>query len=177
MSSRGPAAHLPAPRVVVVMGVSGSGKSTVGALLARQLGWRFQEGDALHPDANIEKLTAGHALDDADRAPWLARIAAWIDACLDAGDCGVVTCSALKRRYRDVLAHGRDGVLFAYLDGPRETIVARLADRKGHFMPPGLLASQFDTLEVPLPAEPAVMLDARESPQALATRLVEVLRR
>src|SRR5450755_2682685 len=123
------------PVVLVFMGVSGCGKTTVAAILAGRLGWRFEEGDALHPPANIAKMEAGHPLTDADRAPWLDRVADWIGARLDAGENGVITCSALKRSYRAVLDRRGSGVVFVYLAGSRETIAARLAARHGHFMP------------------------------------------
>ena len=137
------------PKVLVVMGVSGSGKTTVGKLLAERLGWHYQEGDALHPPENVAKMSAGTPLSDADRIPWLQLIANRIDAWRSSGEAGVVTCSALKRAYRDVLVHGRDDVRIVFLDGTQDLIAARLATRKGHFMPPGLLASQFKTLERP----------------------------
>jgi gluconokinase/shikimate kinase len=141
----------PEPVVLVLMGVSGSGKSTVAALLAGRLGWDFQEGDDLHPAANVAKMAAGHPLDDADRAPWLAIVAQWIRTRTDAGRSGIVTCSALKRAYRDVLRG--DHVVFVYLSGSRELVAARLAARHGHFMPAALLDSQFETLEPPRPPE------------------------
>jgi carbohydrate kinase (thermoresistant glucokinase family) len=131
------------------MGVSGCGKSTVGRALAERLGWNFQEGDDLHPDANVAKMRASRPLDDADRAPWLAAIAAKIDGWRKAGEAGVITCSALKRRYRDVLIGDRDDVGLIYLAGSRGLIAERLAGRCGHFMPAALLGSQFDTLEPP----------------------------
>lgn len=140
---------------VVVMGVSGSGKTTVAELLAKQLGWRFVEGDRLHPPANVEKMKQGVALTDADRAPWLDRIGEELRSWATAGQSGVLTCSALKRAYRDILVHGRSDVRIVYLNGTQELIASRLAERKGHFMPSGLLASQFATLEPP---------DAEENP-------------
>src|SRR5665213_2593988 len=123
------------PVALVVMGVSGCGKSTVAALLAGRLGWPFEEGDALHPHANVEKMAAGHPLTDADRAPWLQKVAAWVEEQLDAGRSGLITCSALKRAYRDVIDRRGSGVVFVYLAGSKETIAARLAARHGHFMP------------------------------------------
>src|SRR5882757_556306 len=133
------------PPVVVVMGVSGSGKSTVGGLLAERLSVPYAEADDFHPAANIAKMSAGHPLDDADRAPWLAAIAAWITERGDGG--GVVSCSALRRRYRDRLREAAPGLFFLHLDGPPELIAARLAARTRHFMPSGLLDSQFEALE------------------------------
>ena len=135
--------------VVVLMGVSGSGKTTIGQDLARRLGWQYQEGDALHPATNIEKMSHGHALDDADRLPWLHAIATVIDHWRQAGTSGVVSCSALKRSYRDILIDDRPDVRLMYLQGDRELIEARLSARRGHFMPATLLDSQFSTLEPP----------------------------
>lgn len=141
--------HLP---VVVVMGVSGSGKSTVGGLLAERLGVPYAEADDFHPPANIAKMSAGHPLDDEDRAPWLDAIAAWITGRGDRG--GVVSCSALRRRYRDRLRKDCPGLFFLHLDGSEELIATRLAARTGHFMPAGLLRSQLEALE-PLEADEA----------------------
>jgi gluconokinase len=138
------------PLVLVVMGVSGVGKTTLGTLVAERLGWPFEEGDALHPEANVAKMAAGHALDDDDRWPWLDRVAAWIDERLDAGQQGVITCSALKRAYRDRLR--RPDVVFVHLTGPKQLTAERLAARQGHFMPTSLLDSQLATLE-PLGAD------------------------
>lgn len=151
-------ASVPGPVVVVVMGVSGCGKSTIGHALADRLGCEFCEGDDLHPVANVEAMAAGHPLDDAMRAPWLAAVAAWIDRTLDAGDTGVVSCSALKRRYRDVLR--RPQVLFAHLDAPKQVFADRLTHRAGHFMPPALLDSQLADLERPGSDERALRVDA-----------------
>ena len=148
--------HRQAARVAVIMGVSGSGKTTVGKALAKRLGWRFQEGDALHPPENIAKMKAGHPLDDNDRAPWLAAIAAGIDEWRGRGACGVVTCSALKRRYRDIIIGNRPDVRPVYLEGSRELIGKRIAVRHGHFMPASLLDSQFAALEPPAPDEHAI---------------------
>jgi carbohydrate kinase (thermoresistant glucokinase family) len=148
-----------APPVLVIMGVSGSGKTTVARPLAARLGWRFKEGDDFHPPANIAKMEAGTPLDDADRAPWLAAIAAWIDGQAVSGQGGVVTCSALKRAYRDRLRGGRPQVRIVYLKGTQQLISARLAKRQHHFMPPTLLASQFATLEPPAPDEHPIVID------------------
>jgi gluconokinase len=150
------------PRVLVLMGVSGCGKSTVAALLSGQLGWDFKEGDSLHPQANVDKMAAGHPLDDEDRWPWLDKVAEWIDERLDEHQNGIVTCSALKRSYRAKLA--RPGVIFVYLAGNQETIAARLAKRQGHFMPPALLASQFADLEEPGPDEAALTVSIGPPP-------------
>jgi gluconokinase len=137
------------PRVVVAMGVSGSGKTTVGVELAKALGWRFQEGDALHPAANVEKMRDAIPLTDEDRWPWLDAIAAVIDGWRATGEHGVLACSALKRSYRDVIIGGRGDVALVYLQGSKQLIAARMAARHGHFMPVALLDSQFATLEEP----------------------------
>lgn len=131
--------------LVVVMGVSGSGKTTVGRLLAQRLDVRYAEGDDFHPASNVAKMRAGHSLDDDDREPWLDKIAQWLVAHVDNG--GVVTCSALKRRYRDRLASAAPEVFFLHLDGSPELIAARITARRGHFMPPELLRSQVSDLE------------------------------
>jgi gluconokinase len=165
----------PLPVVLVVMGVSGSGKSTVAALLAGRLGWPFEEGDALHPPANVAKMHAGHPLTDEDRAPWLAKIADWVDARLDAGESGIITCSALKRAYRALIARRGSGVVFVFLNGSRETIAARLAARQGHFMPAGLLDSQIATLEPPGPGEPEIQVDVGPPPEAIAETILAAL--
>jgi gluconokinase len=146
--------------MVIVMGVSGSGKTTVGAQMAEQLGWDFAEGDSFHPPENVAKMSSGIPLTDADRWPWLALLAEWIDRHLDAGESGVVTCSALKRSYRDVLRKGHESaVLFLHLAGTREQLQERLENRRGHFMPPGLLSSQLADLEPLGPDERGLTLD------------------
>jgi gluconokinase len=138
-----------APCALIVMGVSGSGKSTVASRLAERLGWTFEDGDRFHPKSNVEKMRAGHPLTDEDRWPWLEAIADEIDRVCKAGGRVVIACSALKHAYRDVLLRGRDDVRFVFLNGGQALIAERLARRKGHFMPPGLLDSQFKTLEPP----------------------------
>jgi gluconokinase len=138
-----------APCALVVMGVSGSGKSTIADAIASQLGWRYEDGDRFHPPGNVAKMSAGHPLTDEDRWPWLKAIADEIDRVCAAGERAVIACSALKRAYRDILVHGRGDVRIVFLDGTETLIADRLAARKGHFMPPGLLASQFKTLERP----------------------------
>ncbi len=125
--------------VIVLMGVSGSGKTAVGERLAEALGGTFAEGDAYHPPANVEKMKSGHPLDDADRQPWLETLAREIGRWLDAGQNVVLACSALKQRYRDILKGGRPGVRFVYLRGSEELIAARLKQRRGHYMPASLL--------------------------------------
>ena len=138
-----------APFVLIVMGVSGSGKSSIAEALRDRLGWVFQEGDSLHPPANVQKMHAGIALTDEDRAPWLAAIKGWIDTRLASGESGLVTCSALKRRYRDFLIEGRPQVRVLYLKASHDVLEARVAHRPGHFMPASLLDSQLATLEEP----------------------------
>ena len=134
---------------IVMMGVAGSGKTTIGEKLAERLGWPYEDGDKLHPKANVEKMSAGHPLTDEDRWPWLQAIADEIDRICKKDEHAVIGCSALKRAYRDVLVHGRDDVRIVYLDGTQELIARRLKARKGHFMPPALLESQFNTLQPP----------------------------
>ena len=157
------------------MGVSGAGKSTVARMLAGELGWDFAEGDDLHPPANVAKMAAGQPLTDADRAPWLEQVASWIDAEIGAGRCGVITCSALKRAYRDTLR--RPEVLFAYLSVPRSELERRLVCRPGHFMPASLLDSQLAALEPPAADEQAIVVDAGGDPQravdSIRSRVVE----
>jgi gluconokinase len=138
-----------APKILVVMGVSGCGKSTVAGALQDWLGWPFQEGDSLHPPENVAKMKAGTPLDDADRAPWLAACAAWIRALHEAGRPGILTCSALKRSYRDTLSQGFGEVRFVYLEVPQQVLQDRLDRRQHHYMPGSLLESQLKTLEVP----------------------------
>jgi gluconokinase len=163
------------PLVLVVMGVSGSGKTTVGRLLADALSADFTDGDDLHPEANRAKMAAGRPLTDADRAPWLAAVGAWIDEHLAAGRRGVIPCSALRRRYRDQLR--RPGVGFVYLNGSYELIAERLRQRHGHFMPADLLESQFADLEPPQPDEHALSVDISLPPDQQVTAIVRALHR
>ena len=151
-----------AGRVVVTMGVSGAGKSTFGRALAHALRWPFQEGDDLHPAANIAKMRAGMPLDDADRAPWLAQVGGWIANTLRAGGSGVVSCSALKHAYRDELRAAGEGVHFVYLH-VAEVELRRRMEQREHFMPPALLYSQLATLEEPLDEPDALVLDGLRS--------------
>lgn len=137
------------PRALIVMGVSGSGKSTIAARLAERLSWTFEDGDRFHPASNVAKMSAGQPLTDEDRRPWLQAIADEIDRVAQADGHAVIACSALKRAYRDVLVHGRHDVRIVFLKGTQSLIADRLARRKGHFMPPGLLESQFKTLQPP----------------------------
>jgi carbohydrate kinase (thermoresistant glucokinase family) len=170
-------ADVTVPRqVVIVMGVSGSGKTSIAVPLAERLGWPFQEGDDLHPAANVAKMHAGHALDDADRWPWLDAIAAWIDARLAAGGGGVVTCSALKRAYRDRLVGDRRAVRLVFLHADRALLADRLARRVGHFMPASLLDSQLATLEPPAPEEHAIVVEIALPPEQVVTAVLEQLR-
>jgi len=147
------------PRALIVMGVSGSGKSTIGSKLADHLNWRYEDGDKFHPKANVAKMSAGHPLSDDDRWPWLRAIAEEIDRVCNAGQHAVIACSALKRAYRDILVHGRTDVRIIFLNGSQTLIAGRLAQRKHHFMPSELLTSQFKTLEPP---------DASENPVTVA---------
>jgi gluconokinase len=150
--------------IIILMGVAGSGKTTVGRLLASELGWRFYEGDDFHPRANIDKMQRGIPLTDDDRWPWLQALKEVIDACLAQGTSAVMACSALKQTYRDYLMHGRDEVKLVYLKGSYALLSQRLAQRQGHFMPKELLASQFATLEEP---QQGLIVDAAITPEAL----------
>lgn len=151
---------MPGIAQLVVMGVAGSGKSTVGARLATRLGCEFAEGDAFHPPANVAKMAAGVPLDDEDRRPWLAAVAAWIRERDRAGRSAVVACSALKRAYRDVLRTASPRVVFVHLAAPPEVIRRRVHGREGHFMPESLLPSQYEALEPLAPDEPGATVDA-----------------
>ncbi|GAA3552930.1 gluconokinase [Streptomyces osmaniensis] len=161
------------PHVVVVMGVAGTGKTTIGPLLAARLGVPYAEGDDFHPQANIAKMSAGVPLDDDDRWPWLDAIGTWAHE--RAGLGGVVSCSALKRSYRDRLRAEAPGVVFVHLSGDQPLIEDRMAHRQGHFMPTALLDSQFATLQ-PLQADEAgVAVDVAGSPEEITRRAVEAL--
>ncbi len=163
------------PVIVVVMGVAGSGKSTVAALLAAALGCQFQEGDALHPRDNVEKMRSGIPLTDGDRLPWLRKIAEEIDGWRARGEGGVLTCSALKRSYRDIIIGGRHDVALVYLKGSRELIRLRMAARHEHFMPIALLDSQFATLEEPTPDEHPIIVDVGWEPAEIVQEIVRQL--
>jgi carbohydrate kinase (thermoresistant glucokinase family) len=167
--------RLAPPVVLVLMGVSGSGKTTVARIIAERLRWPFEEGDALHPPANVAKMAAGHPLTDEDRAPWLAKVADWVDARLDAGESGVITCSALKRKYRELIDRRGERVEFVYLHGSRELIATRLATRQGHFMPSSLLDSQFATLEEPAADEPVIRVEIGAAPESVAADVLAAL--
>jgi gluconokinase len=156
----------------VVMGVSGSGKSVIGAGFARSLGVDFVEGDAYHTVANVERMSRGVPLTDDDRAQWLRSLAARIREAKDTGTGLVVSCSALKRSYRDVLRGAAGELQFVFLQGSRALLAERLASRRGHYMPPSLLESQVATLEEPSPDERAWVYDIRESPDDIVAALV-----
>jgi gluconokinase len=161
-------------RRYVVMGVSGSGKTTIGPRLAHALGVDYVEGDDLHPRSNVEKMAAGIPLTDADREPWLLRIAARLREAKDADEGLVIASSALKKQYRDLLRSAGDpDVQFVYLKGSQSVIAERLALRHGHFMPPGLLESQFAALEEPDPDEHAWVSDVSQSRDAVVADLIE----
>ena len=157
--------------VIVLMGVAGSGKTTIGERLSRTLGWTFRDADSFHPPVNVAKMSSGTPLSDEDRAPWLAAIAAWIDERRAEGSCGIVSCSALKRTYRDVLLCGRADVRLVYLKGERHLIAERMAGRRNHFMPTALLDSQFATLEEPAPEERAVVVSVAMGKRLLVERV------
>ncbi|MDH6140099.1 MULTISPECIES: gluconokinase [Kitasatospora] len=165
-----------APTIVVVMGVSGSGKSTVGRLLAQRLMVPFVEADDLHPAANRAKMAAGHPLDDDDRRPWLRSLADWIREAADTGRGGVMACSALKRTYRDQFRLAGAGVWFLHLTLDRETADRRVAGRLGHFMPARLVGSQYDTLEPLQPDEPGLTVDATAAPQTIVEDALRAVR-
>jgi gluconokinase len=158
--------------MVIVAGVSGSGKTTVGGLLARRLGWPFADGDTFHPAANVAKMAAGMPLTDADRWPWLRAIGDWMDERAAAGESCVVACSALKRAYREALLDGRPAARLAFLDVGHDLDVNRIGGRHGHFFPAVLLDSQFDDLEVPRPAEGALVLSADGTPDELVDAII-----
>lgn len=161
--------------VIVVMGVAGSGKTSVGRILSERLGCPFIEGDEHHLPANVAKMSRGMPLGDADRWPWLDAVARAIEEKRAAGGDCVVACSALKRSYRERLREGADDLLFVHLDASREELADRLERRTGHFMPADLLESQLATLEPPGPDERSLVIEAREAPDPLARRILQAL--
>ncbi len=163
------------PTSIVVMGVSGSGKSTVAAGLVERLGWVFAEGDDFHPPANVEKMRSGTPLGDEDRWPWLRDLAAWIGGHEQAGESVVVTCSALKRAYRDVLREGHPSVWFAHVTVDAELLRERVAHRAGHYMPSTLLDSQLASLEPLQDDEPGVSVSGAGGPEHVVTELLGAL--
>ena len=162
--------------VIVVMGVSGSGKTTVGTLLAQRLGRPFADADAFHPPANVGKMRAGIPLTDEDRRPWLDAMAAWIDEARRSGKGGVVACSALKRRYRDRIIGARDDVRLVHLQGTYEVIAQRMAERPHHYMPVSLLQSQFEALEPPEPDEQALVMRVEAPAEEIVGKITASLR-
>ena len=163
------------PCALIVMGVSGSGKSTIAEGLAKRLGWTFEDGDRFHPPSNVAKMSAGHPLTDEDRWPWLQAIADEINRVCRASGHVVIACSALKRVYRNLLVHGRSDVRIVFLNGTQALIADRLARRKGHFMPPGLLDSQLKTLEPPAADENPVTVSIDASVEAIVEDVVRRL--
>jgi gluconokinase len=168
-------ARKPPASIVIVMGVSGSGKSTVGGLLASRLHWEYEDADWFHPASNIEKMHAGIPLTDEDRRPWLDAVAAWVDATRQSGGHGIVACSALKRRYRDILIGTRNDVRLVYLKGGEALIARRIAARHEHFMPQSLLHSQFEALEEPGRDEFPIVLSIEPPPREIVARIVSAL--
>jgi gluconokinase len=161
--------------IVIISGVSGSGKTTVGAMLAGRLGWPFADADDFHPDANVEKMRAGIPLTDEDRRPWLRAIAAWMDGHIARGESAVVGCSALRRAYRDELLGGRPEARMVFLDTDRDVLTRRLAARAGHFFPETLLASQLAALEPPGPDEHVICVIPADTPGATVDAIIALL--
>jgi gluconokinase len=161
--------------ILIVAGVSGSGKTTVGAMLAARLGWRFADADEFHPAANIEKMRAGVPLTDDERWPWLQAIAAWMDERVARDESAVVTCSALKRSYRDMLLRGRPQARMVFLAADRQVLARRLAARHGHFFPQQLLGTQLADLELPQPDEHVVTIVPADDPADTVTSIIAVL--
>ena len=163
------------PLIALVMGVSGSGKTTIGTLLAQRLGCVYAEADSFHPPANIAKMHAGQALTDEDREPWLRAIAEWITSCEEAGETAVVSCSALKRSYRDRLRENHKHVRVIYLHGTAEMLHERVLKRKGHFFPADLLASQLSALEPPTPDEHVLEIENVPPPSSVVDEILSHL--
>ncbi|MBM7821498.1 gluconokinase [Cellulosimicrobium cellulans] len=172
-TAQDPAEPTERPQHLVVMGVAGSGKTTVATLLAQRLGTEYAEADQFHPQANIEKMSAGTPLTDEDRWPWLEAIRDWLSAEAEAGRSGVVTCSALKRSYRDLLRTARGRVCFVHLDGSPELLAERMEHRSGHFMPTSLLPSQLATLEPLDDDEPGFTVDVTRTPEEIADLVLD----
>ncbi len=164
------------PCALILMGVSGSGKTTIGETLAQRIGWAYEDGDKFHPKSNVAKMSAGQPLTDEDRWPWLQAIADEIDRVCAAHEPAVIGCSALKRAYRDILLHGRSDVRIVYLKGSQQLIAGRLAHRKGHFMPAGLLKSQFETLQPPGADENPITVSIDASVDAVVDDIVHQLK-
>jgi gluconokinase len=162
--------------VAVMMGVSGSGKTTIAKGVAGREGWRLVEGDSFHPPANVAKMQSGTPLNDEDRWPWLQAIAREIDAIRARGESAVVASSALKRAYRDILIGDRPDVVLVYLLGSKDLIAGRMAARQGHFMPPTLLDSQFATLEEPGAAEHPIVVSIEPPPNEIVDEVVRKLK-
>lgn len=160
---------------LIIMGVSGSGKSTVAALLAERTGCILAEGDDFHSPANIARMAAGQPLDDARRAPWLAALASWLTERAVRGECGVLSCSALTRTYRDVLRGANPNIRMVHLAGPPELVAARLATRRGHFMPPELLPSQYAELEPLGVDEPGITVDLSHHPDRIVDEVLRAI--
>jgi gluconokinase len=161
--------------ILLVMGVSGSGKTTVGTLLAERLGWPYADADSFHPAGNVAKMRGGVPLGDEDRWPWLEAMAAWMDREIAAGRSAVTSGSALKRAYRDLLRRDRPQLRIVYLEGDRELVGARLTSRKGHFFPVTLLDSQFRELEPPAPDEGVLTVSAAGTPARIPSEIIERL--
>jgi gluconokinase len=159
--------------IVLIAGVAGSGKTTVGAMLADRLGWRFADADGFHPQANIAKMRSGIPLTDADRGPWLAAITAWMDERTAAGESAIAGCSALKESYRDDLLTGRPAARLAFLEISRDVAHARLVARHGHFFTAALMDSQFAELEPPQETRQLIVLDAAATPGRLVAEIIE----
>ncbi|WP_282759429.1 gluconokinase [Komagataeibacter saccharivorans] len=165
------------PLVLVVMGVSGCGKTTLAEGLHNLLGWPYQEGDLLHPRANVQKMAAGIPLTDADRTPWLEACHTWLLERVKSGQGGILTCSALKRSYRDLLrADGAADIVFVYLEIPESTLYDRLRRRRGHYMPASLLPSQLATLEPPTADEHPVVVHLEATPAELIAETLGLLK-
>lgn len=177
MTGRGLSDQGVQPKVIVIMGVSGCGKTTLAEGLHNLLGWPYQEGDLLHPPANVAKMAAGIPLTDADRLPWLTACHDWLLKRVVSGQGGILTCSALKRSYRDLLrSDGAEGIVFVYLEIPEDTLYDRLKRRRGHYMPASLLPSQLATLEPPTPDEHPIVVHLEATPAELIAETLGLLK-